>query len=586
VSFVGISKGNFMPELLDLLGILTTGRKPHSVVGWRLGKPVDCEEFLARVRAWRELLRRTSGQAFALNIGDSIEFASALFGTWAAGKMIYLPSDTLPGTCANLRPFVNGFIGEFASEWNPMVPKSQDEKADTDSFAPLQGGFIGLILFTSGSTGTPQPIAKRLFQMSREVTTLEAQFGNLLGAVDVITTVSHQHIYGLLFNVLWPLAAGRAIYAKNFYFPPDLMEVLAERDGLLVSSPAHLKHLPEHPLRAEIANRLRAVFSSGGPLSFEVASNVKRLLGPVPIEVYGSSETGGVAWRQQHSPTDEAWTPMLGVMYRIDSETGVLEVRSPHLPNEEWFRTADCALSLEDNRFLLKGRIDRIVKIEGKRISLAAIERQLTASSVVADARAVVMEGRRPRIAAFVVPSVCGRSKLAEVGELMFNRMLRDALSQSIDPVGIPRVWRYLDALPTNAQGKTTYASLIALLDGKPSRSTLPLQRLVERNTRRAVVELAAPGDLFYFNGHFPGMPILAGVVQIDWVIACGRQCFDLPPVFLGIHALKFQRIIIPENPFRVELAHEPATSCLSFKITSRVGTHTSGTLMFGESVV
>ena len=28
---------------------------------------------------------------------------------------------------------------------------------------------------------------------------------------DIVATVSHQHIYGLLFKVLWPLAAGRAI---------------------------------------------------------------------------------------------------------------------------------------------------------------------------------------------------------------------------------------------------------------------------------------------------------------------------------------------------------------------------------------
>jgi 3-hydroxymyristoyl/3-hydroxydecanoyl-(acyl carrier protein) dehydratase len=91
---------------------------------------------------------------------------------------------------------------------------------------------------------------------------------------------------------------------------------------------------------------------------------------------------------------------------------------------------------------------------------------------------------------------------------------------------------------------------------------------------------------LFYFDGHFPGVPILAGVVQIHWVIAYGRQCFDLPPVFLGIHALKFQRIITPEKPFTLELVHEPAKSCLSFKITSRIGTHTSGRVMFGASDV
>jgi len=575
-----------MAELLDMLGMLTTARKPGHMVGWRFGKSIGHEEFLARVRAWKELLRRTSGQAFALYLNDSVEFASALFGAWAAGKMVYLPGDTLPATCAHLRQTVHGYLGEFASEWNPIVPAAQDERAHDDAFDCLNGNFVGLVLFTSGSTGAPQAIPKKLSQMSREVATLETQFGDLLGAADVMTTVSHQHIYGLLFNVLWPLTAGRAFHARSFSFPQELMAVLAERDGLLVSSPAHLKRLPEHLAWTTMSNRPRAVFSSGGHLPFDVVRETKRLLGLVPIEVYGSSETGGIAWRQQHTRTDEAWTPIPGLVFRIDPEEGVLEIRSPHLPNEEWFPTADRATSVGNNRFLIRGRVDRIVKIEEKRISLAALECELTASPMVADARVILIEGRRPRIAAFIVPSVIGRSKLTEVGKLVFNRILRDALSQSIDPVGIPRVWRYLDALPTNAQGKTTHADLIALLDGKPSRPMLPLQRLLERNAERAVLELTAPSDLFYFEGHFPGVPILAGVVQIHWVIAYGRQCFDLPPVFLGIHALKFQRIITPEKPFTLELVHEPAKSCLSFKITSRIGTHTSGRVMFGASYV
>ncbi len=574
-----------MPEFLDMLSLLITARKPGHRVGWRLERSVGYEDFLARVRAWRDLLQRKSGQAFALYLNDSIEFASALFGAWAAGKMIYLPGDTLPATCAYLGQTVHGYLGDFSSEWNPIMPAAQCVKAHGDAFDRLSGDFVGLVLFTSGSTGAPQAIPKKLSQISREVATLETQFGEFLGGVDVITTVSHQHIYGLLFNVLWPLTAGRALHARSFSFPQELMAVLAERDGLLVSSPAHLKRLPEHPAWAMMSNRLRAVFSSGGPLSFDVACDAKRLLGSVPIEVYGSSETGGIAWRQQHTSMDEAWTPMPGVTCRIDSE-GVLEVRSPHLPDEDWFRTADRALSLGDHRFLVKGRVDRIVKIEEKRISLTAIESELTASPMVAHARVIVVEGRRPRIAAFIVPSVIGRSKLAELGKLVFNRMLRDKLGQSVERVGIPRIWRYLDVLPTNAQGKTTHADLIALLDDEQSRSTLPLQCLLEREAERAVLQLSAPSDLCYFDGHFPGVPILAGVVQIHWVIAYGRQCFDLPPVFRGIHALKFQRIIGPEKPFTVELIHEPAKSCLSFKITSSVGTHTSGRVMFGPADV
>jgi 3-hydroxymyristoyl/3-hydroxydecanoyl-(acyl carrier protein) dehydratase len=575
-----------MPEVLDMLGVLTTTRSPGHVMGWRRGKPVGYEEFLGRVRAWRALLGRTSGQTFALYISDAVEFASALFGTWASGKTIYLPGDTLPGTCASLGQSVHGYLGEFASESAPIMPAPQDERAHSDAFDRLNGNFAGLVLFTSGSTGAPQAIPKKLFQMSREVATLETLFGDLSGAADIMTTVSHQHIYGLLFNVLWPLTAGRAIHARGFYYPQELMAALGERDGVWVSSPAHLKRLPEHLAWTMTAKRLRAVFSSGGPLPFEVAREAKRLLGVVPIEVYGSSETGGIAWREQHTRIDEAWTPMPGVGCRIDPEEGVLEVRSPHLPDGEWFRTADRATFTGDNRFLINGRVDRIVKLEEKRISLTAIEGQLVSSPMVADARVVVVEGQRPRIAAFIVPSVQGHSKLSEVGKLAFNRMLSDTLSQFIEPVGIPRVWRYLDALPLNAQGKTTHAELIAALHSETARPTMPRECLIERDAQRAVFEFTAPRDLVYFSGHFRDLPILAGVVQIDWVIAYGRQYFDLPPVFRGIHALKFHRIIAPDKPFILELVHEPGKSSLAFKITSRVGTHSSGRLLFGASDV
>jgi hypothetical protein len=159
-------------------------------------------------------------------------------------------------------------------------------------------------------------------------------------------------------------------------------------------------------------------------------------------------------------------------------------------------------------------------------------------------------------------------------------------LVDSIDPAGLPRIWRYLDALPVNAQGKTTLAELSALLDCENHRPTQARKRLVEKNSHEAIFELIAPGDLLYFDGHFPDRPILPGVVQVDWVIECGRQCFDLPPFFRGIHALKFQRIIPPETPVRLEIVHDRAKSSLSFQITSELGRHATGRILFGPADV
>ena len=573
-----------MAETLDLLSLLSRARLSCRRIAWRRGKPVNGAEFVTRVRAWRSLLKDTPGQAFALYLDDAVEFAAALFGSWHAGKTIYLPGDNLPGTCASLYPSVDGYLGEFDSAWAPRVPTAPNCAADVDGFDRIDPDFLGLVLYTSGTTGAAQTISKKLAQMAVEVATLEKQFGDELGTADILATVSHQHIYGLLFNILWPLTAGRAIHARNFSFLEELTTM--DRDCTLVSSPAHLKRLPENSAWPMAAQRLRAIFSSGGPLPFEVAQESKRLLGRVPIEVYGSSETGGIAYRRQETKTNQAWTPFPGVDWRVDAEEQVLEVRSANLPDREWFRTADRATPTGKHGFVLRGRIDRIAKIEGKRISLSAIEAILSRSSLVANARVLALEGRRQRIAAFVVPSEDGRRQLAASGKLIVNRALRGLLSNSIEAVGLPRIWRYLDSLPVNAQGKTTYAELIALLERERPLRTKPRRRLIEQSAQHAVFELIAQRDLLYFDGHFPSRPILPGVVQVDWVIAFGRECFDLPPIFRAIHALKFHRVILPETPFVLELDHRPDKSTLAFKITSRLGTHASGRVLFGAADV
>ena len=348
-----------MAETLDMLSLLSRARSSCHRIAWRRGKPVSGAEFVTRARAWRSLLKHTPGRAFALYHDDAVEFAAALFGSWHASKTIYLPGDNLPGTCASLSPSVDGYLGEFDSVWAPRVPTAQDCAADVDGFDRIDPEFLGLVLYTSGTTGAAQAIWKKLSQMAVEVATLEKQFGDELGTADILATVSHQHIYGLLFNILWPLAAGRAIRAQNFSFFEELTTL--DRDCALVSSPAHLKRLPENPAWPMAAKRLRAIFSSGGPLPFEVAQESKRLLGRVPIEVYGSSETGGIAYRRQETKTNQAWTPFPGVDWRVDAEEKVLEVRSANLPDREWFRTADRATPIGNQgfRFARPCRSDR-----------------------------------------------------------------------------------------------------------------------------------------------------------------------------------------------------------------------------------
>ncbi|MGZ3158609.1 MAG: ApeI family dehydratase [Burkholderiaceae bacterium] len=575
-----------------MLNFLNVSQPMDSIVGWRAGKPIRRNAFLASVHAWKSLLARSPAQKFGLFLNDSIEFAAALFGAWQAEKTVYLSADTLPATCAVLRQSVDGFIGEFPAEYSPLLMSHSTAEVEPYHFHSFSPDFAGLVVHTSGSTGAAQALPKKLSQLATEVATLEALFGDCLQSADIVATVSHQHIYGLLFRVLWPLTAGRAIQAQSVAYPEELAAVLGQRDCVLVSSPAHLKRLPETSIWSNAASHLRAIFSSGGPLPFDSAQAATKLLGREPIEIYGSSETGGIAWRQRKDQSDESWAPLPGVSWRVNPDDGVLEVCSAHLPDNHWFALSDRAENLGGDRFQLMGRADRIVKIEEKRVSLDTLQNQLIASPLIEDARVIVIDEpkeHRQRVAAFVVLSDDGRDKLAELGKLAFNRVLRDTLSPYVEPVALPRSWRYLDALPVNAQGKTTHAALMALLEMNTKdnqRPMLPHQRLIKKEDNRVVFELSVPSDLFYFDGHFPKIPILAGVVQIDWAVAYARQHFDVPPLFRSIHALKFQRVIQPEKPIELELVYEPKKASLSFTYSSSVGHHAGGRLQFGADDV
>jgi 3-hydroxymyristoyl/3-hydroxydecanoyl-(acyl carrier protein) dehydratase len=361
------------------------------------------------------------------------------------------------------------------------------------------------------------------------------------------------------------------------------LQLLADSTCALVASPAYLKRLPAHLPWSEVQANLQMAFSSGGPLPADVAHAVGALLGCMPIEVYGSSETGGIAWRQRTRDGDEddAWQPLPGVSCRAAAEESLLEVRSPHLADNNWLRLADRVTFRQDERFVLQGRSDRIAKIEEKRISLDAIERALQASSLVSDARVIVCDdgsAQRQRIAAFVALSGEGRHALAAAGKLAMNNRLRQVLADVVEPLALPRRWRYLERMPLNAQGKTTHALLLAALDERPRE---PLVFEIVREADRVALEIVVPADLFYFDGHFSQAPILPGVVQVDWAIGKGREYFPLPANFHAIHALKFQHVIQPDKPVTLELLHDAEKGSLNFRYFSPNAQHASGRILF-----
>jgi acyl-coenzyme A synthetase/AMP-(fatty) acid ligase len=231
----------------------------------------------------------------------------------------------------------------------------------------------------------------------------------------------------------------------------------------LIASPALLKRLSPLLDWTSAQQTIAQIFCSGGPLPAAAAQTVRELLGTVPIEVYGSSETGGVAWRQQHDQRNETpWAPLPGVSVRAEGE--LLTVQSPFLAAASWYVVPDRVQFVAPSAFRLLGRADRIAKIEGHRVSLAAIEQTLARSPRVHDVRVVPLPGARDRIGAVVV--LARTAALTPEDHPALRSSLESLLlADELPAIAWPRHWRFVDAMPTNGMGKVTEPALIALFE-------------------------------------------------------------------------------------------------------------------------
>ena len=326
---------------------------------------------------------------------------------------------------------------------------------------------------------------------------------------------------------------------------------------------SQLSRWPDLPHFETLHPQPRAFFSSGGPLPLDTAQRYAAMFGAAPLEIYGSTETGGIAWRRQSET--EAWTPMPGIAVRAGAadEGGALEVRSPHLGHDDWHRTDDKAVIDERGRFRLQGRLDRVVKLDGKRVSLGEMESRLLLHPCIAEARTVLLEGgSRQRIGALVVLSAQGCETLRRDGRVLLLKALRRHLAAWFDTVVLPRHWRIHRALPVDVRGKVQ-AQAVARAFGAREEGFELLAEWDEPQAR--AFELRVPHTLAHFAGHFPGLPILPGVVQVDWAIRLAHEWLPGVRTLASVEQLKFMAPVPPGALLRLTLTHDAARRRVSF---------------------
>jgi acyl-CoA synthetase (AMP-forming)/AMP-acid ligase II len=538
-------------------------------VAYHAGQYYSQTQFVNAVKYWIGRFEAQSFRQYALYTEDAYPFAVLLFALLHAGKQIYIPGNNRPGTAAQLESDCR-----LVGDWHDF-DYCLDAPEDRRTLSPLDPLADQLVIFTSGSTGEAKPIVKCLNQFQLEIEALERQWGELLGEAAALATVSHQHIYGLLFRVLWPLAAGRCFHSSAYISPEALIHA-ASQTAYWISSPAHLKRLDQKSPWAGIAG-LAAIFSSGGALPEHAAQQIQDCSGQTVIEVYGSSETGGIAWRRQ----DQAWTLFPGMKLNCVEQKWLLH--SPYLKAEQQGLALDDQITpLDDGRFMLHGRSDRIVKIEEKRLSLAELEQRLTAEPWIDEAHALVISKGRDIVAAVVVLSEQGLKQLHSQGRNRLIQQLRQALGQWFEAVVLPRKWLFVDAMPLTSQGKIDRQLLTSLLDFDNRK--LPQVLNVETAANSVRLDLKVPEDLLYFSDHFADFPVLPGVVQLAWAEHFGKLFFVIDQPFSNMEAIKFTDIIKPGDRLTLALEWKDATGKLYFNFSSERGNHSSGRMVYVDT--
>ncbi|HEX4300931.1 MAG TPA: AMP-binding protein [Gammaproteobacteria bacterium] len=425
--------------------------------------------FHRRVQALRAVLDLHPARRWALICDDAGWFGAGLLALAGRGRSIVLPQAPQAGALQDLAvdAVFTDRPGDFAGMPLLAVAEPGD---DFNAPPPTPDDAIRVEFYTSGSSGFPKCVPKAFAQLRLEVAALERQWGPRLGSAQVAGTVPHHHLYGLLFRVLWPLSTGRPFHSEMCLQPGELRATVGPEPCVIVSSPAFLSRVQavtDLPPAAQVS----ALFSSGAPLPDDVARGMQEEWGQAAIEVYGSTETGGIGWRAWDGAERRPWwRPIEGVVTEIrEEEAGPrLWAKSGCTWRQDWMPSGDLARYGSDARFALLGRADDVLKFEDKRLSLSEMRAQLLSHPWVAEARLLLLPGKRQQIGAVVVLKSAGRAILEQEGKRALQERLREALSVRYETLLLPRKWRFPDALPDNAMGKTEQARLLALFEAFP----------------------------------------------------------------------------------------------------------------------
>jgi len=482
---------------------LLSRRDLDTPLAWHRGRAISGRAFLADVRRQAQRLP-AAGPAINL-CADRYAFSVCLGAALVRGHASLLPPDARAETLARLCEAHPGAfvltdhpamqtpgLAQVPVDWTGLDDGAGDE-------VPLVDGALhAASLLTSGSTGLPQPHAKRWDTLVGDVEAAVPRLCALLGlpsldGLTLVATVPVQHSYGIESTALLALQGGAAIESGRPFYPADIVKALASvpRPRALVTTPFHLKTLLQAGIELPPTE---LILSATAPLSPQLAAQAEQALGGQLIEIYGSTESGQVATRR--TTVSEVWETFGAI--EVHARTG--EDGQERFVFEGDFIPAPTpmadVLDLVDARhFRLLGRANDLIHVAGRRSSLGHLNYHLNSIPGVQDGAFWlpddVADGVVRTVAFVVAPGLPAQDIVA-------------ALRERVEAVFLPRRVVHVASLPREGTGKLTVRAL---------REFALAQMAGDGAAVRLTHEV--PEDHPCFAGHFPGQPLLPGALLL-----------------------------------------------------------------------